>query len=79
MIARGVRRLLRERGFSSLTELALTDRRRADVAAVNRDGEVIIVEVNRRPRTFAPIASGATTPPAATGCISPFQSIHQST
>jgi len=45
MIARGVRRLLRARGFSSLTELSLTDGRRADIAAVNRDGEVVIVEV----------------------------------
>src|ERR1700722_4554958 len=36
MIARGVRRLLRARGFSSVTELALTDGRRADIAAVNR-------------------------------------------
>jgi hypothetical protein len=45
MVARGVRRLLRARGFSSLTELPLTDGRRADIAAVNRDGEVLIVEV----------------------------------
>jgi hypothetical protein len=45
MIARGVRRLLRARGFSSLTELPLTGGRRADIAAVNRDGEVLIVEV----------------------------------
>jgi hypothetical protein len=45
MIARGVRRLLRARGFSSLTELPLTGGRRADIAAVNRDGEVVIVEV----------------------------------
>ena len=45
MIARGVRRLLRARGFSSLTELPLTAGRRADIAAVNRDGEVLIVEI----------------------------------
>ena len=45
MIARGVRRLLRARGFSSLTELSLTDGRRADIIAVNQDGEVVIVEV----------------------------------
>jgi hypothetical protein len=45
MIARGVQRLLRARGFSSLTELSLTDGRRADIAAVNSDGEVLIVEV----------------------------------
>jgi hypothetical protein len=45
MIARGVRRLLRARGFSSLTELPLTDGRRADIAAVNGEGEVLIVEI----------------------------------
>src|SRR5271154_5451565 len=52
MIARGVRRLLRARGFSSLTELALTDGRRADIAAVNRNGEVLIVEVKSSPADF---------------------------
>jgi hypothetical protein len=45
MIARGVRRLLRARGFSSLTELPLTGGRRADIAAVNGEGEVVIVEI----------------------------------
>ena len=52
MIARGVRRLLRARGFSSLTELSLTDGRRADIAAVNRDGEVLIVEVKSSSADF---------------------------
>ena len=52
MIARGVRRLLRARGFSSLTELPLNDGRRADIAAVNRDGEVLIVEVKSSPAEF---------------------------
>ena len=52
MIARGVRRLLRTRGFSSLTELSLTDGRRADIAAVNRDGEVLIVEVKSSAADF---------------------------
>ncbi len=41
MIARGVRRLLRARGFSSLTELSLIDGRRADIVAVNAEGEVL--------------------------------------
>ncbi len=79
MIARGVRRLLRARGFSSLTELPLTDGRRADIAAVNRDGEVLIVEIKSSPRTFAPTASGATMPLAATGSISPFRSARRPT
>ena len=52
MIARGVRRLLRARGFSSVTELVLADGRRADIAAVNSDGEVIIVEVKSSPADF---------------------------
>ena len=52
MIARGVRRLLRARGFSSLMELPLTDGRRADIAAVNCDGEVLIVEVKSSPADF---------------------------
>jgi hypothetical protein len=52
MIARGVRRLLRAQGFSSVTELALTDGRRADIAAVNSDGEVRIVEVKSSPTDF---------------------------
>ena len=49
MIARGVRRLLRARGFSSLTELPLVDGRRADIVAVNGEGEVLIVEVKSSP------------------------------
>lgn len=49
LIARGVRRLLRARGFSSLTELALVDGRRADIVAVNGEGEVLIVEVKSSP------------------------------
>jgi hypothetical protein len=52
MIARGVRRLLRARGFSSLTELPLTDGRRADIAAVNGEGEVVIVEIKSSPADF---------------------------
>jgi len=52
MIARGVRRLLRARGFSSLTELPLTDGRRADIAAINSEGEVIIVEIKSSPADF---------------------------
>jgi hypothetical protein len=52
MIARGVRRLLRARGFSSLSELSLTDGRRADIAAVNGEGEVLIVEIKSSPADF---------------------------
>jgi hypothetical protein len=52
MIARGVRRLLRAHGFSSVTELPLTDGRRADIAAVNDEGEVLIVEIKSSPADF---------------------------
>jgi hypothetical protein len=45
MIARGVRRMLRARGFSSVTELSLLDGRRADVVALHGDGSLLIVEI----------------------------------
>jgi hypothetical protein len=45
LIARGVRRLLRARGFSTVTELPLLDGRRADVVALNADGSLLIVEI----------------------------------
>jgi len=44
-IARGVRRLLRARGFATVTELPLTSGRRADVVGVNDDGLLVIVEI----------------------------------
>lgn len=45
MIARGARRLLRARGFSTVTELPLLDGRRADIVALNGDGALLIVEI----------------------------------
>ena len=45
MVARGVRRMLRARGFSSLTELPLLDGRRADVVGLHGDGSLLIVEI----------------------------------
>lgn len=44
-IARGVRRLLRARGISSVTELPLADGRRADVVGLGGDGSLMIVEI----------------------------------
>jgi hypothetical protein len=72
MIGRGVRRLLRAQGFSSVTELPLIDKRRADIVAINAQGEVLIVEIKSSPADLRPTASGATTPPVATDSISPF-------
>jgi hypothetical protein len=44
-VARGVRRLLRARGFASVTELPLLDGRRADVVGLGGDGTLWIVEI----------------------------------
>lgn len=44
-LARGLRRLLRSHGFSSLPELPLPHGRRADLVAFNADGEITIVEI----------------------------------
>jgi len=44
-VARGVRRRLRALGYSSVTELALLDGRRADVVAVNAASDILIVEI----------------------------------
>ena len=44
-IGRGVRRLLRARGFATVTELPLVNGRRADVVGVNGDGALLIVEI----------------------------------
>ena len=45
MVARGVRRMLRAHGFSSVTELGLLSGRRADIVALHPDGTVHIVEI----------------------------------
>ena len=45
MIARGTRRLLRDLGFSSVTELTLASNRRADLVALGDDGTIWIVEI----------------------------------
>jgi hypothetical protein len=44
-LARGVRRQLRALGYSTVTELSLLDGRRADVVAVNDQGDILIVEI----------------------------------
>jgi hypothetical protein len=45
LLARGVARALAERGFASLLEFSLANGRRADVMALGRGGEIVIVEV----------------------------------
>jgi len=44
-ICRGATRVLGARGFASLSELALANGRRADIAAVSNNGAIWIVEV----------------------------------
>lgn len=45
LIARGLRRMLRAHGYSTVTELPLLDGRRADVVALRGDGALAIVEI----------------------------------
>ena len=45
LVARGTRRLLRARGFSTVTELVLADGRRADIVGLGPDGAITIVEI----------------------------------
>jgi hypothetical protein len=45
LLARGVGRLLTQQGFAHLTEVALANGRRADVMALGRGGEIVIVEI----------------------------------
>ncbi len=44
-VARGVRRLLRSLGYSTLPEVSLANGRRADLVAVGSDGSIHIVEI----------------------------------
>lgn len=52
LIARGVCRALEERGYASLVEFPLANRRRADILALGRGGELIIVEIKRSAADF---------------------------
>lgn len=44
-VARGTRRLLRTRGIATVTELSLSDGRRADIVGIGSDGTITIVEI----------------------------------
>ena len=44
-LARGVARMLAERGISTLTEMSLRSGRRVDVMGLGRDGRVTVVEI----------------------------------
>lgn len=45
LVTRGVCRLFRNLGFGTLTEFKLSNGRRVDVMAIDRNGEFVIVEV----------------------------------
>lgn len=51
-IARGVSRAFALRGYSTLTEFVLANGRRADVMALSRGGELVIVEVKSSVQDF---------------------------
>lgn len=44
-LARGVCRALAHRGYAALTEFPLANGRRADVLALGREGELVIIEI----------------------------------
>jgi hypothetical protein len=44
-VARGVSRLMLERGYSPITEFTLPSGRRLDVAAISESGEIVAVEI----------------------------------
>src|SRR5258707_15098650 len=44
-LARGICRALAHRGFATLLEVSLANGRRADVLALGRDGELVVVEI----------------------------------
>ena len=51
-VQRGLCRLLRELGFAVLTEFTLASGRRADVAAIGRDGSIWIIEIKSSETDF---------------------------
>ena len=51
-ICRGVSRLLKLHGFAAVSEVALANGRRADVAGVSDSGEIWIVEIKSCPEDF---------------------------
>lgn len=44
-ITRGVIRLMGDMGFAPLTEFKLTNKRRVDIAALDREGQFVVIEV----------------------------------
>lgn len=55
-IQRGVTRLLLDLGLTAIAEFTLANGRRADVAALARDGELWIVEIKFQRRRFSVVS-----------------------
>ena len=51
-VAKGVRRMLRHLGYSTVTELSLANGRRADIVALASDGSFTIIEVKSSTADF---------------------------
>ena len=69
-MARGVSRLLLERGFSPLLEFTLPTGRRLDVAAISEAGEITAVEIKVSLADFARTKNGRNISTIATAIIS---------
>lgn len=52
LLARGVARLFQAHGYAAIAEFTLRSGRRADVAALNRKGHLVIVEIKRSVQDF---------------------------
>ncbi len=51
-LARGVGRLLVDMGFRTVSEFKLSNRRRADIAGLDKGGRFVIVEIKSSPADF---------------------------
>jgi hypothetical protein len=51
-LARGIGRALAQRGFATLLEVPLANGRRADVLALGRDGDLVVVEIKSSAADF---------------------------
>ena len=52
LVGRGTRRLLRELGYSTVSELTLASNRRADLVALGPDGTILIIEIKSSVEDF---------------------------
>jgi hypothetical protein len=72
-LARGISRALAHRGFATLLEVSLANGRRADVLALGRDGELIVVEIKSSVADFKSDRKWRNTAISAIASISPYR------